>query len=86
MIKQINSDIIAYSSDAIVRRFIWEIAKNTVMTEEQALKLLTISNDVYTVMEASKLANKGFRYDTIYYIVCKGLDITEKSCRIFNNE
>ena len=77
---------IAYSSYSIIKRFIWDIAKNTVMTEEQVLKLLIASNDVYAVMEAGKLANKGFCYDTIYGVVCRGLDLTEKHCKLFNNK
>lgn len=79
-----SDQAIAYSSDAIVRRFVWNIAKNTATTEEQALKLLIVSNDVYTVIKASKLINKGFRYDTIYRVICRGLDLTEKHCKLFD--
>lgn len=81
---QSNLKVIAYVSDAIITRFIWNIAKNTSMTEEQALKLLILSKDVYTVMEASKLADKGFCYDAIYQVVCRGLTLTERHCELFN--
>lgn len=82
---QSNLKVIAYISDAIIIKFIWNIAKNTIMTEEQALKLLIVSKDVYTVMKASKLANKGFHYEAIYQVVCRGLTLTERHCRLFNN-
>lgn len=85
MTNQSNSEIIAYVSDAIIRRFIWNTAKNTAMTEEQALKLLIVSNDVCAVLEASKLISKGFRYAAVYNVVCRGLDLTEKHCKLFNN-
>ncbi len=64
----------------LLTKFAKNCAIKSLLTEEQALELLGVTNDLDVVYEARNLINKGYSFKTIYDTITSGSELTEKNC------